>query len=276
MEEALNWFLYVSLALFGLAFGSFANVVIWRFPRGESLSQPASHCPVCETPIEWRDNIPVVSWLLLRGRCRTCGTAISARYPTVELLSAVLWVFAGVIFGVSWQTAAAVFFFYVLMLITFIDADIMRIPNALVALLVVVGLACSVAAQLLGVPIVPLVPLGSGVFASPVATSLVGAAVSSGFSLAVALAYSWVRKTRGFGMGDVKLLAAIGVFLGAYGLLALFVGSVMGAVYGMALARREGGSLQTKFPFGPFLAGAAVLVTAFGPTVWGWYAGLFR
>lgn len=276
MEDPLNWFLYVALGAFGLAFGSFANVVIWRLPRGESLSQPPSHCPGCDAPVAWRDNIPVVSWLLLRGHCRTCGTSISPRYPIVEITSATLWVLAGVVFGVSAQTVGAVFFFYLLLIIAFIDADTMRIPNVLAVVLFIGGLAGAVAAQLLHIPIVPLVPLGPGLLGSPVVAALVGAAASAGISLAIAGVYAAVRRQRGFGMGDVKLLAGIGAFLGLYGLMALFFGSVMGAGFGVIAGRGQEGALRKRFPFGPFLAIAAVLSTVFGPMLWTWYSGLFK
>lgn len=260
----------------GLVFGSFANVVIWRFPRGESLSQPGSHCPRCDTPIAWYDNVPIVSWTLLRGRCRSCGEPISVRYPTVELLSGLLWLLAGLTFGLTWQTAGAVFLFYLLMIVSYIDADLMRIPNQLVALMIGVGLVGALVYQVLGVPVVPLVPLGPGVLSSPLVMALVGALVSSGLSLAIAVAYAFVRKTRGFGMGDVKLLAAIGVFLGLYGLLALFLGSVMGAGWGLLAGRGEEGALRRRFPFGPFLAAGAIITTVLGPALWTWYAALFR
>jgi len=257
-------------------FGSFANVVIWRFPRGESLSHPGSHCPKCETPIVWYDNIPVLSWILLRGRCRACGEPISFRYPAVEILSAALWLLAGLLFGLSGQTVAAICFFYLLMILAFIDTDTMRIPNPLVAALFGLGLVGAILGQVLRLPVVPLVPPGPGLLGMPVVQSLVGALVSAGVALAIAGAYALVRKTRGFGMGDVKLLGAIGVFLGLYGLLALFLGSVAGAIYGIAVGRGEEGAMRRRFPFGPFLAAAAVLVTAVGPALWGWYVGLFR
>lgn len=269
-------FLLLSLFLFGLVFGSFANVVIWRFPRGESLSHPGSHCPKCETAVEWYDNVPVISWLLLRGRCRSCGEPISFRYPAVELLSAALWLLAGVLFGLSWQTLACVCFFYLLMIMAFIDAEIMKIPNRLVGLLFVLGVGGAAASQVLRVPIVPLVPPGPGILASPLVQSLAGALASAGIALGIAIVYALVRKTSGFGMGDVKLLAAIGAFLGLFGLLTLFLGSVAGAAYGIAAGRGEEGAMRRRFPFGPFLAAAAVVVTAFGPALWTWYVGLFR
>ncbi len=173
-EVPLESLLYISLALFGLLFGSFANVVIWRFPRGESLSHPGSHCPVCETPIAWYDNVPFVSWVALGGRCRSCGTAIPVRYPVVELLSAVLWVLAGVVFGVSLQTAAAVFFFYMLLILSFIDLDVQRLPNALVGLMFGVGVVGVLVSQFTSLRVLPLLPGGTGVWGEPVVMALRG------------------------------------------------------------------------------------------------------
>jgi len=271
----LLWpFFLTLLAIFGLAFGSFANVVIWRFPRGESVSHPPSACPRCKTPIRWYDNVPVLSWLILRARCRDCGERISARYPAVELLSGALWVAAGLRFGLSAQTAWAIVLFYLLLLLAFIDLDTMRLPNTLVGSLFAVGVVGAGYSQLTGMPAVPLVPLGSGWLASPLATALAGALASAGIALAIAGAYSLLRQREGFGMGDVKLLGAIGVYLGLYGMLVLFVGSIIGVVYGVAASRGKGSSLAFKFPFGPFLALAAVLVVLFGPESWAWYLGL--
>lgn len=269
-----EWLWLSALFLFGLIFGSFGNVVIWRFPRGESLSHPGSHCPSCGSPIAWYDNVPLLSWVLLRGRCRMCQAPISARYPTVELLSGLLWLAAGVRFGFSLMTLAAVVFFYLLLLLAFIDWDTMRLPNPLVALLAALGLLGATVAQFTGLPMVPLLSQGSGALSQPLVGAIVGAAGSAGVVLAIALIYRFVRKTQGFGMGDVKLLAAIGVFLGLYGLMAMFIGTFVGAVYGVVSARRSGESLRHKFPFGPFLAIGAVLTVLFGQVAWVWYLGL--
>lgn len=263
----------VLMTVLGLAFGSFANVVIWRFPRGESLSSPPSHCPQCDTPISGRDNIPVVSWLLLRGQCRSCGKPIPVRYPLVEALSGALWLAAALTWGVTVQAGFAAAFFYLLLVLSFIDLDTMRLPNPLVGLLAAIGLAGSIFSQLTGLAAVPLVDLG-GWLASPLLASIVGALVSGGFSLAIALAYAAIRKSSGFGMGDVKLLGAIGIFLGPYGLMTLFFASLVGAVVGIVAARRSGGSMTSRYPFGPFLAAGAVLVALVGPSVWAWYTGV--
>ena len=268
-----SWFFLTALALFGLAFGSFANVVIWRFPRGESLSHPPSRCPACETPINWYDNIPVASWVLLRRRCRACGSRISARYPTVEVLSGLLWVIAGVRFGQTWQTAFAVGFFYLLLILSFIDWDTMRLPDPLVGITALVGVSGAIASAATGVELVPLTPV-LGIPAAPVATALIGALLGIGVSIAIALLYSLIRKVDGFGGGDVKLLGAMGVFLGPYVLLAFFAGSVLGAIYGLIATSASRLGLQTKFPFGPFLAVGGVLTAVWGPVAWQLYVGL--
>jgi leader peptidase (prepilin peptidase)/N-methyltransferase len=273
-EIALETFWYFASFIMGLVFGSFGNVVIWRLPRGESLSVPASHCPVCETPIAWYDNVPILSWLVLLGRCRSCGAPISVRYPSVELLSGLLWMAAVVHFGPSVQAAVCVFFFYVLMLLAFIDVDTMRLPNSLVGLLALVGLAGLAITQLSGVLAVPLMPLGDGALAIPWVFSLVGAVVSAGTVLAIALVYARVRGTDGFGMGDIKLLLVIGLFLGPYGLLVLVIGSFIGAFYGVIASRRSPEGMRHKFPFGPFLALSAVVVTLVGVPLVAWYVGL--
>ena len=261
----------VFVTAFGLVFGSFANVVIWRYPRSESLAFPGSHCPVCDTPIAWYDNVPLVGWLALRGKCRSCGVAISARYPVVEALSGLLWLTAWLEFGLSWRTLVAVAFFYLLLILAFIDIDTMRLPNLLVAILAAIGLVGVVTSQFFHRPAAPLLD-GVGFLSPPMLFALAGLAAGGVFPLAVSALYAAVRKTPGLGMGDVKLAATIGVFLGPYTLMALFFGSAVGAVYGLATQRGEG--VRRKIPFGPFLAIGAVLTTVVGLRVWGWYLGL--
>lgn len=228
---------------------------------------PASHCPQCNTPIEWYDNIPIVSWLVLLGRCRSCGVPISVRYPAVELLSGLLWLAAVVRFGPSPRAVVVILFFYVLMLLAFIDADTMRLPNTLVGLLGIVGLLSVAIAQTMRVPLTPLYLGATGLLAQPAVAGIAGSVVSAGFVLAVALAYARLRGRQGFGMGDVKLLAVMGLFLGVYTLLVLLVGSMGGAVFGLLGARRHPEGLAHKFPFGPFLAAAAIIVALWGDTI---------
>jgi len=273
----MSWFWPMSLGLFGLLFGSFANVLIWRFPRGESVASPGSHCPVCEHPIRWYDNVPLVSWLVLRGRCRDCATPISPRYPLVELLSGLLWAAAGVRFGPSVQSLACVVLFYTLLVLTFIDLDTFRLPNAIVATLAIAGLFGAVASQLSGVPIAPLAAAGTGLLAQPLVSALLGASLGAGISGGIAGLYGLLRGRTGLGAGDVKLLGAMGLFLGPYVVLALFVGSVAGAVGGLIDAARSGESASThRVPFGPYLAFGGVVTALTGPAAWAWYLSLLR
>jgi leader peptidase (prepilin peptidase)/N-methyltransferase len=193
----------------------------------------------------------------------------------VELLCAVLWVLAGVLFGASLQTVWAVFFFYLLMILSFIDVDLRRLPNGLVGLLFGVGLAGVLISQFTALRALPLLESGQGFWGQPVVAAGLGALTTAGLTLAIALIYERVRHVPGSGMGDIKLLAAIGLYLGPYALLALFVANIVGAAYGVATARARGVSLRAvPLPFGPFLASAAIVVTAWGPALWGWYLSL--
>ena len=253
----------VSMFVFGLLVGSFANVVIWRFPRGESLTSPGSRCPSCGTPVRWYDNIPVVSWLVLRARCRSCGAPIAARYPAVELLSAGLWFTAALAYGVGVQAVIAGLFFWILLILTFIDLDTMRLPNPIVAGLAGLGLLGALASQFADVMWVPL----TGAEESPLLVAALGAVLGAGLSGLVAALYAGVRGRSGFGMGDVKLLGAMGLFLGPYVLLSLLVGSLFGAIVGIVTAGRSEEGLAAKIPFGPFLALGGILTALIGPEV---------
>ncbi len=268
-------YVFFNSALFvlGLAFGSFANVVIWRFPRGESLSTPGSHCPSCGHPIRWFDNVPVASWLLLRARCRDCGGRISFRYPAVELTTALMWLACGMRFGLSAGAIVAALMCYLLLILAAIDFDTLRLPNAIVGILGGVGVVAVLASQFGGLDAAPLTSAG-GSLASPVGAMLVGSLASGGLSLGIALAYRGIRGRSGFGMGDVKLLIALGPYLGIYSIAVLFLGSILGAAWGVAVAFRQEEGLSAKIPFGPFLALAAVVLAFAGPALWGWYAAL--
>lgn len=267
----------IALAVFGLIFGSFANVVVWRLPRRESLAHPGSHCPACSAPIAWYDNVPILSWFLLRGRCRKCGGSISFRYPLVEAASGALWVLAGVTFGMTPRSALAVVFFYLLLVLAVIDLDVMRLPNPLVALLALAGAAGAVLSQATTLSAGPLVGIASsGWMREPVVSAIVGAALGAGFSGLLALGYGSVRGRAGMGMGDVKLLGAMGLFLGPYVLLASFFGSVLGIGGSLLLRgpREDGDGEPRRIPFGPFLALGGVIAAVAGPAFWNWYASL--
>jgi len=268
---APDWIFALAAFTFGLLFGSFGNVVIWRYPRGESLSHPGSHCPRCEHPVRWYDNIPVLSWLVLRGKCRDCGQPISWRYPAVELLSGLLWLACVLVFGPSARALAGIFMCYLLLLLGFIDLDTRRLPNPLVALLGLVGLGLCLISQFSPFQFVPLTPVG-GWASAPVVAALIGTLSAGGISLAISAAYQGARGRAGLGMGDVKLLAALGPFLGVYTIGVFVVGSFLGVIWGVVAARRSGEGAATKFAFGPCLAAAAVVIAFWGPVIWGMYA----
>ncbi|MGB4593907.1 MAG: prepilin peptidase [Coriobacteriia bacterium] len=268
-------FFFAMMGLLGLVFGSFANVVIWRFPRGESLSTPASHCPSCDTPINWYDNVPVLSWLLLRGRCRSCDARISRRYPVIELASASLAIAAAVRFGVSWRSVFAAAFFYLLLVLSAIDLDHMRLPNALVAVMAGIGCAGVLLSAVTGIPVVPFV----GSFADrpwwqPAMLAASGVLLGGGVTLLISLLYSAIRGKSGLGMGDVKLLGAVGLFVGPYVPIVLFVGSVVGAVWGVLAHRGSAEGMQGRIPFGPFLALGAMFTVIWGESALSWYLKL--
>lgn len=263
----------LAAGVLGLVFGSFANVVIWRMPREESLSTPGSHCPRCDRPVRWFDNVPVVSWVLLRARCRDCGAPISPRYPAVELLVGVLWAAAVWSFGATLAGVACAFMLYLLVILTFIDLDVQRLPNPLVALLGAVGYALAIAGMVLPPGAVPLTPV-AGALSAPLAAALFGTVTAGGISLGIAALYSGARGRAGLGAGDVKLLAALGPFLGVYTIGVFFVGSLIGAVWGTIAAARSGRGGVTRFAFGPSLAIAAGLIAFVGPDAWLAYARL--
>lgn len=257
--------------VFGLVFGSFGNVVIWRFPRGESLSHPASHCPACGHPVRWYDNVPVASWVVLRAKCRDCGEPISLRYPTVELLTGVLWGACVLVFGATPKALVAIVMCYLLVLLGFIDLDTRRLPNPLVALLGGIGLLAVLVSQFTALDLLPL-PSTTGWASAPLVAALTGTLTAGGVSLAISAAYQGARGRAGLGMGDVKLLAALGPFLGPYTNGVFVLGSFLGVVWGVIAARKSGEGAATKFAFGPCLAIAAVIVAFWGPAMWGAYA----
>ena len=243
---------------FGAAMGSFANVLIYRLPMGLSIVSPGSRCPSCSTQIRWFDNIPIVSYFILGGRCRACRTTISPRYPLVEALSGLL--FAAVVFRVGIQpaTAALALFAWALVVITFIDLDHRIIPDVISLPGTMLGLAFS---------FVPGFP-------RPV-DSAVGVAIGAGFLFLVLYAYEKIMGEEGMGLGDVKLLAMIGAFLGWQALpVTILVSSLTGSLVGVGYALIKGESVR-KFPvpFGPFLALGAIVHLFFGVEIIQWYLG---
>jgi leader peptidase (prepilin peptidase)/N-methyltransferase len=243
-------------ALIGLAIGSFLNVVAWRLPRGESLSSPPSRCPSCETPIKPYDNIPVLSWLLLRGRCRKCGEHIAARYPVVEAATAALYV---AVVAAKWGDAVAialgVALVTVLVPVTLIDLEHRIIPNKLTLPFAILAVA-----------------LGLGLDPAGVPEQLIAGTGAAAFFLAAVLAYP-----RGMGMGDVKLAGVMGLYLGRAVAPALFIGLMAGVVAGAVIIARKGATegRKTAVPFGPFLALGAVAAIFAGDELVGAYLDRF-
>lgn len=248
MPAADNLLMGVVLAgVGGLVIGSFLNVVAYRLPRHESLVSPGSRCPGCHTPIKPYDNLPVLGWLLLHGRCRSCQEPISARYPLVEALTAALAVSVVVVRHGAHDVALGLGLVVVLVPVALIDLEHRVIPNRILAPAAAAALAIGLATR----------PAGA-------AEQLIAGAAAAGLLLVVALAYP-----RGMGMGDVKLAGVMGLFLGRSVAVALLVGVLAGVVAGGVIMARVGveRGRKTAVPFGPFLAlGGAVAVLA-GPTL---------
>src|SRR5215212_1421403 len=255
MVESWLVLLVVLAVVGGLLVGSFLNVVDWRLPRGESVISPGSRCPGCSQPVRPYDNVPVLSWLALRGRCRDCSTPISARYPLVEALTAALA--AGVVAtndGLH-DVLLGLVLVALLVPIALIDLDHRIIPNRLTALGTVAALAIGAATDLDGVP-----------------QQLIAGAAAGGFLLLAALA-----RPGGMGMGDVKLAGMLGLFLGREVAVALLVALVVGSLVGLAVMVRRGvgEGRKTAIPFGPFLALGGVVGLLAGPAIVDWYLTTF-
>ena len=256
MELAIKiWVLLV-----GMAVGSFLNVCIYRLPRSLSLIHPPSMCPSCQTKIPFYDNVPVASYLWLRGRCRHCGAAFSLRYPLVELVSGLFAVAVFARYGFSWESLFLYSLVGALLVITFIDIDHQIIPDVITYPGIGVGFVTSLL-------------VGHITYKE----SLIGILLGGGILLLVAWGYYLLTKREGMGGGDIKLLAMIGAFLGWKGaIFTIFAGSAIGTVAGVALALRTGGGRKLAIPFGPFLSVGALLYLFFGPQLIGWYIALMR
>ncbi len=229
---------------FGAVWGSFLNVLIYRLPREMSvLRDPPSSCPSCGRLIRWYDNLPIVSWLALRGRCRSCRAPISIRYLLVEVAAGILCLLAFVRWGVSVTGIEVVVFSWVSLTLALIDFDFQILPNALTYPSIAFGLGCSLAGGY-----------------TEWYDSLVGAAVGALLPILVIVIYRLWRGIEGMGWGDVKYLAAIGSVVGLRGCLGVLVlAATLGALVGVALIVTGRGSSKTALPFGTFLALAVIL-----------------
>jgi leader peptidase (prepilin peptidase)/N-methyltransferase len=259
----------ISFFVLGAIIGSFLNVCIYRIPAGASIVRPSSRCPACEAPIAACDNIPLVSYLHLRGRCRKCGCAISIRYPLVELLTAALFVAFFRVLGFSIELPVMLAFACLLIVISLIDLDHLIIPDVLSLGGLVLGVAVSFIRPSLGSADSIGGVLGDGALfqgmpgaLERLATSVAGVLTGGGVLYAIATTYELVRKKEGMGGGDIKLLAMIGAFCGIQGVVySLVLGSFVGAVVGVALMLIKGKGMNYALPFGPFLSLGATIYT---------------
>ncbi len=273
-------YIAVVVFLFGLIFGSFLNVCISRLPAGESIVKPPSHCPKCDKPIKSYDNIPVVSYLLLRGKCRNCKTRISPIYPMVELLTGLLFLACYLEFGDSVLTLKWAAFSAILVVLIFTDWRERMLPDKVnftgLAFALAIsfflrpedGTAAWIAGRIFDFP--PPAPVIS------FADALIGAAVGGGLLWIVGEGYFRLRGREGMGFGDVKMMLMAGAFLGLRRtILTILAGSLLGALLGaiFIIASRKGSNYE--LPFGTFLGAAALLVVFFGTPVVTWYQSLF-
>jgi leader peptidase (prepilin peptidase)/N-methyltransferase len=250
---------YVIAAFFGLFIGSFLNVCIYRIPRDLSIVWPGSKCPGCDTPIRAYDNMPVLSWIILLGKCRKCGQKISIRYPVVEALTGIISTVFFHKYGLTLQFFIYYAFACALIVVTYIDLDFQIIPDRISLGGIVVGLVC--------------------VYWLPVSykDSLIGMALGGGILLIIIYGYYFLTGKQGMGGGDVKLLAMIGVFTGWQGVMfTLFASSLIGSVIGIAWVYLNRRDMKAAIPFGPFLSIGALIYLLWGPPMIGWYFEFMR
>jgi leader peptidase (prepilin peptidase)/N-methyltransferase len=250
--------LVLFFAALGLLVGSFLNVCIYRLPRRESVVWPASHCTRCDRRLSWFENIPVASWVALRGRCRTCGAGIGLTYPLVEAVTALVFAGGYLIYGLTPLLAVRLLFACAMIVLFVIDLRHRILPNVITIPGIVLGLAVSA-----------VLPPGW-------LASLIGAVIGGGLLFLIAEAYYRLRGVEGLGMGDVKMLAMIGAFLGwQLTLVTLVLASFSGSVIGLGLIASGRGGMQAALPFGTFLAVGAVVAAVSGDAILTWYVSLY-
>ncbi len=246
-------------AAFGAVIGSFLNVCIFRLPRGRSVVWPSSACAECGRELSWFENIPIASYAVLRGRCRTCHIRISPRYPIVEAITAAMFAAAWWYYGPGVLLVSRLLFGCALIVLFAIDLEHHLLPNVITLPGIAVGFAFSFATD-------PGWP-----------ASAVGILAGGGVLLAIAEAYRLVRHEEGLGMGDVKMLAMIGAFIGwRLMIVSLMMASIAGSIIGLGLIATGRGSMKYALPFGTFLALGAAAASVIGPPLLGWYLGQFR
>jgi len=242
--------------LIGLMIGSFANVCVYRIPRRESIAFPGSHCPACGHGIAAYDNIPLLSWLLLAGRCRHCHASISWRYPLLELVMGASWALLAWHFGLTAELAVALTLFFLLWVLSVIDLETGLLPNVLTYSGIALGLAISW-------------------WLGDWQDALIGAVAGYGIFWLVARLFLWLTGREGMGYGDFKLLAMLGAFMGWQALpFIILASSVVGTVVGVVFLLLAKKGLRTEIPFGPYLAMAGMIWFVWGETVLHWYLNM--
>ena len=253
------WLELLYITLLGLCIGSFLNVCAYRLPLGLSVAHPRSRCTSCGRTLTWFDNLPVLSWIALGGRCRTCKKPVSWIYPAVEIVTALVFVITYLTYGLTLLGLVRVIFACALIVLFITDLQHKILPNAITLPGIVAGFVCSFF-------------LPPGWF-----SSLIGLLVGGGFLLAIAEAYYRLRGQEGLGMGDVKLLAMIGAFLGwKLVLLTLVFASFTGSLVGGLMIASGRGSMKYALPFGTFLAVGALLAATWGDPIADWYFGFYQ
>lgn len=248
----------VIITFLGLAIGSFLNVCIHRIPQRESLISPPSHCPRCGYQLRWRDNIPVIGYVLLGGRCRKCRERISLRYPAIELITLGLFLLHYWVFDWTWLLAVRLLFACAMVVLFAIDLEHKILPDVITLPGIVAGLLFSL-----------FLPPG-------IVSALLGAVAGGGVLFVIAEAWSRLRNVEAMGFGDVKMLAMIGAFLGAKLVGLTFVlSSFLGGLAGLLLILSRRGTMASEIPFGTFLAAAALVASLWGEDIVNWYVGLY-
>jgi leader peptidase (prepilin peptidase)/N-methyltransferase len=279
-------FVYVLAGIFGAIIGSFLNVVIHRLPREQSIVLPSSRCPQCGTVIAFYDNVPVLSYVMLGGRCRKCKAHISARYPAVEALTAVLWVLVAWRDGLTWALPFDLVFATALTALVFIDAEHMILPNAITYPGIVFAIIARLALPyLMGRPYFDDLNLlvngplaGAPLWAASLVGALLGALVGGGSLWLMGWAWEKLRGIEAMGLGDVKMMFMVGAYLGwPLTILTIFLGALSGSVIGIAITLYEGRrDLKSYLPYGVYLGIGALVALFFGNQIVTWYTGFYR